>query len=113
MSEDVFTDMLEDDPEPPSMTTTGLSGLENCPLHRNTPFGIKNVSSSQFSIARHYGGIKYNGDSYTYLPPTDELIRDDVLKWQQKNSKKKKKTPPGYDHPHQSQVSNHLPKRTN
>lgn len=64
------------------------TGLDRCPLHRKTPYGMTNVSMTQLSIARHYGGIKYNGESYTYLPKTDELIRDDVLKWQTKNAKK-------------------------
>lgn len=68
--------------------TTGQFGLNGCPLHRKTPFGMTNVSMTQLSIARHYGGIKYNGESYTYLPKTDELIRNDVLKWQTKNAKK-------------------------
>jgi hypothetical protein len=70
------------------LRTTGLFGLDGCPLHRKTPFGMTNVSMTQLSIARHYGGIKYNGESYTYLPKTDELIRNDVLKWQTKNAKK-------------------------
>jgi hypothetical protein len=34
-----------------------------------------------FSVARHYGGAKYNGSQYTYIPGEDELIRDDVLKF--------------------------------
>ena len=71
-----------------SVESTALFGLDQCPLHRKTPFGIRNVSMTQLSIARHYGGIKYNGDEYTYLPKTDELIRNDVLKWQRKNAKK-------------------------
>ncbi len=70
--------------------TTGLSGLDGCPLHRNTPIGIMNVSQGQLSIARHYGWIKYNGEDYIYLPDTDELIRNDVLKWQQEKIKAKK-----------------------
>lgn len=70
------------------LRTTGLFGLDGCPLHRKTPYGMTNVSMTQLSIARHYGGIKYNGESYTYLPKTDELIRNDVLKWQTKNAKK-------------------------
>ena len=44
------------------------------------PERIRNVSRSQFSIARHYGGIKLNGASYVYDPETDTLIREDVLK---------------------------------
>jgi hypothetical protein len=71
-----------------ALNESGLAGLDACPLHRKTPFGMTNVSMTQLSIARHYGGIKYNGESYTYLPKTDELIRNDVLKWQTKNTKK-------------------------
>lgn len=48
---------------------------------------MRNVSQTQFSIARYYGGCQYNGDSYTYLPETDELIRDDVLQWKLKRKK--------------------------
>jgi hypothetical protein len=67
---------------------TLLTGLENCPLHRRTPFGIRDVSQTQFSIARYSMGCTFNGDRYVYLPPTDELIRADVLKWQKKAEKK-------------------------
>ena len=70
-----------------ALNESGLAGLDACPLHRKTPFGMTNVSQTQLSIARHYGGIKYNGESYTYLPLTDELIRNDVLKWKQKQDK--------------------------
>ena len=48
-------------------------------IGRDTPFGIRGVSNTQLSIARHYGCIKFNGQLYTYFPATDELIRDDVL----------------------------------
>jgi len=61
--------------------TSQLEGLENCPLHRRTPYGIKNVSETQFSVARYSMGCTYNGDHYIYIPPTDELIRADVWKW--------------------------------
>jgi hypothetical protein len=67
---------------------TLLDGLDDCPLHRRTPFGIRNVSQTQFSIARYSMGCRFNGDNYIYLPPTDELIRADVLKWQKKAQKK-------------------------
>ena len=66
---------------------SALLGVGECGLHRRTPYGMTNVSMTQLSIARHYGGIKYNGESYTYLPKTDELIRDDVLKWQRKQKR--------------------------
>lgn len=64
-----------------------LVGIESCNLHRRTPYGMTNVSMTQFSIARHYGGCKFQGDSYTYIPTTDELIRDDVLKWKRKQKR--------------------------
>jgi hypothetical protein len=68
-----------------------LSGLEECPLRRKTPFGMRNVSMTQLSIARHYGCIRYNGEPYTYFADTDELVRDDVLKWQKKQEKARAK----------------------
>jgi len=55
-------------PALPSVNGSALVGLYECPLHRKTPFGICNVRMTQFSIARFYGGIKYNGESFTYLP---------------------------------------------
>lgn len=73
---------------------THLSGFGSCPLHRRTPFGMRNVSKTQLSLARHYGGIKYNGDQYTYLPDTDELIRCDVQKWKRKQERALKKDEP-------------------
>lgn len=65
------------------------SALEDCPLHRKTPFAILNVSATQFSVARHFGGCNYNGEHYIYNPKTDELIRADVLKWLNKRKKAK------------------------
>jgi len=78
--------MNDDDTE-----KTLLDGLENCPLHRRTPFGMQDVSRGMFSVARFSMGCVFNGDHYVYLPPTDELIRADVLKWQQKQKKAAKK----------------------
>ena len=46
----------------------------------DTPERIGNVSRTQLSIARHYGGITYNGAAYTYLAESDSLVRNDVLK---------------------------------
>lgn len=66
---------------------TQLDGLDKCPLHKRTPFGIRNVSKTQFSIARYSCGCTLNGDHYIYIPPTDELIRADVLKWKKKDQK--------------------------
>lgn len=47
----------------------------------DTTLVIRDVCNTQLSVARHYGAIKINGRHYTYFPPGDELIRDDVLKW--------------------------------
>lgn len=44
------------------------------------PAIIRGVCATQFSIARHYGGCHAYGKSYAYIPPTDELIRDDVVR---------------------------------
>lgn len=82
------------------MSKSQLDGLRDCQLHRNTPFGMTNVSVTQLSIARFYGGIKYNGEHYIYLPETDELIRKDVLKWKQDQDKKK----PGPEPPSTSEL---------
>ena len=68
-----------------------LKDLDDCPLHRKSPFGITNVTQTQFSIARYYGGINFNGSIYIYHPYTDELIREDVMKWRAKELKKKHK----------------------
>ena len=67
--------------------TTQLDGLDNCPLHKRTPFGIRNVSHTQLSLARYSGGCNYNGDHFIYVSSTDELIRADVLKWKKKAQK--------------------------
>lgn len=41
--------------------------------------GYVDVSRTQLSIARHYGGITVQGRHYVYFPEHDELWRDDVL----------------------------------
>lgn len=48
------------------------------------PEKIYNVSQSQFSIARYYGGITFNGKEYVYDPIEDVLIRKDVVKRENK-----------------------------
>lgn len=75
------------------MTDDFIKLLEQCPLHRRSPFLIRSVSSSYFSVARHYGGCKIQNEAYTYKPETDELIRNDVLQWIQKQIKATQKKP--------------------
>lgn len=60
-------------------------------IDKSTPLAIAHVSKTQFSIARHYGGVTYKGSHYIYNGDTDELIRDDVLKAVQKIRGKAKK----------------------
>jgi hypothetical protein len=67
-----------------------LTALQLSTLPRDMPFMITGVSHGQFSIARHSGGISYNGRHYTYIPATDELVRDDVVKWLKKKRKENK-----------------------
>jgi hypothetical protein len=74
---------------------THIPDTSACPLSRKTPYGMTNVSMTQLSVARHYGGINFNGQTYTYFPDTDELVRDDVLAW----SKGKKAKPANKQEP--------------
>lgn len=48
-------------------------------LPRGASYGITGVMHTQFSIARHYGGICWSGHHFTYFPEVDQLWRDDVL----------------------------------
>jgi hypothetical protein len=73
-----------------AVRSSALAGVGDCGLHRRTPYGMTNVSMTQLSIARYYGGCTYQGESYIYLPHTDELIRADVLKWKRKQERKPK-----------------------
>jgi len=65
--------------------------LKTCQLPDNPPWLYRNVSQTQLSIARFSGGCRVNGRMYYYNPLTDELVRDDVLKWlgQQERAAKK------------------------
>lgn len=68
------------------------AGLPASQPHFKQPFLIQYVSQGMFSVARFAGGATINGASYTYLTNTDELIRDDVLKWVTRRRKQEKKT---------------------
>ena len=57
-------------------------------LHQRAPYALCNVSHGFFSIARHYGGLKFQGCDYTYIPGHDECVRDDVLRLVTKLRKK-------------------------
>ena len=66
------------------ITNDQIALLDLSGLHRRAPFLIDGVLNSQFSIARFYGGIRFNGEHYTYLPGADQLVRNDVLAWLKK-----------------------------
>lgn len=46
-----------------------------------------NVSMTQLSVARHYGGANVQGKKFIYNPADDSLIREDVVKWIAKKRK--------------------------
>jgi hypothetical protein len=72
------------------ITPAELDALQTSALSRDTPYLIQAVSYGQLSLARHYGGIKFNGAEYFYLPLSDELIRGDVVSWLKKHRKANK-----------------------
>lgn len=55
----------------------------------NAPEKIYNWLDSQLSIARHYGGMSYNGHNYQidYEADGQPLVRMDVFKAEQKAKK--------------------------
>ena len=74
------------------MTEAEELALQGSGLDRQSPFMIRHVSKTQFSIARYYGGVSFNGQNYAYLPATDELIRYDVAKWLAKRRREERKS---------------------
>lgn len=54
--------------------------LQKRPLADDPPWQFFGVSMSQLSIARHYGGLKFNGSDYVYDQTDDSLTRSDVLR---------------------------------
>jgi hypothetical protein len=72
---------------PEEMAAINASGLD----FQFGPAVIRNVSKSQLSIARMYGGAHVFSHHYTYNPAADELIRDDVLKWMAKRKREERK----------------------
>lgn len=47
----------------------------------NTNVAFANVSMTQLSIARHYGGANVQGKFFVYNWEDDSLIREDVVAW--------------------------------
>lgn len=61
-------------------------------LHQRAPYQIQFVCDGYFSVARHYGGMAYNGSHFVYFADCDSLVRDDVVKLVTK-MRKANKTP--------------------
>lgn len=45
------------------------------------PLAYANVTDTQLSVARHFGGASINNRAFYYVAETDELLRADVFKW--------------------------------
>ena len=48
------------------------------------PENYYQVSQTQLSVARYYGGCRINGSHYIYNPTDDTLTREDILKEERK-----------------------------
>jgi hypothetical protein len=59
-------------------------------LHRRAPYAVTGISSGIFSLARHAGGMTYQGCGYAYIPAHDECVRLDVVKLVEKLRRKNK-----------------------
>jgi hypothetical protein len=55
------------------------------------PERISHVSHGQFSVARHFGGCKFQGEHYHYDAENDSLVRRDVWNKELKEDKDKAK----------------------
>ena len=64
------------------LTAEEVSAAQFLPM--DAPYSICEVSQGFFSVARHYGGMTYNGFHSTYFAERDEAVRDDVLKMAKK-----------------------------
>lgn len=49
-------------------------------MNNEAPEVYYNVSQTQMSIARRFGGLKVNGVEYRYDAETDRLVREDIAK---------------------------------
>ncbi len=63
------------------LTPDELQALAASGLDASKPYGWRDVSQTQLSLARHSGRIVVNGARYVYFGMHDELWREDVLTW--------------------------------
>ena len=59
------------------LTPAELLAISDLP--QRTPYVISPIRGSFFSLAALYGEMRLQGAAYTYMPATDECIRNDVL----------------------------------
>jgi hypothetical protein len=72
----------------PYLTPDELDALRyDSNLDAFTPYVIQGTSIGPLSLIRHYAGCTYGGREYCYIPTTDELIREDVVRWVTKRRK--------------------------
>jgi hypothetical protein len=57
----------------------------------NEIIAYANVSNTQLSVARHFGGCKVQGKHFVYNTTDDSLIRKDVISFLRKQLKNKQK----------------------
>lgn len=76
---------------PSYLTESEVEALQSSGLHRDTYYAVRHVTDTIFSVARFYGAATIQGEPFTYFPDTDELIRDDVLKFVTQLRKRKRK----------------------
>ena len=71
------------------MSHDELNALDSLLKPPGPPERIHGWQRTQMSIARYYGGINYNGASYTVAinEPGQPLVRDDVLQREAKAAK--------------------------
>jgi len=58
---------------------------------KDASIAYSNVSQTQLSIARHYGGCKIQGHQFFYNAADDSLIREDVGIWLENKMRTSKK----------------------
>lgn len=69
------------------LTPAERDALQSSGLHVMTPYVIDDPRHEAMRFAKLDGSVKWHGDYYTYIDATDELIRDDVLRWLEKRRK--------------------------
>jgi len=74
-----FSAMLEDEQERTGyLTEQEVAAVQT--LHKKAPYAVTGISRGMFSLARHSGGMTFQGCRYVYVEQFDECVRADVHK---------------------------------